>query len=137
MRFRVHLPQLGRHVTRDALLSFARRCEECGYDSLWVSDHVAWPSEIASVYPYGEDGAFPGHGLAWLDELSLSLRWYLDPDGRMDPDVSLAGSPAEMRETLESLGATGVSDVVLDPVAPGGPAARLDAVERFWHEVAT
>ncbi|HLY84553.1 MAG TPA: LLM class F420-dependent oxidoreductase [Acidimicrobiales bacterium] len=301
MRFGVHLPQLGRRVTRDALLSFAQRCEECGYDSLWVSDHVAWPSEIASVYPYREDGAFPGHGLAWLDalgtlsfvaactervrlgcsvlilgyrppvqtakqlatldvlcggrllvgvgvgwmreefevlgmpfdhrgsradeqlevfatlfgdpspsyqgefysfpavgfepkpiqqplpilvggssegayrragrygqgfhaafepvdkvraawervrwwaaesgrdpdQLSLSLRWYLDPEGRMDPDISLAGSPGEMTETLESLGAAGVSDVVLDPVAAGGPAARLVAVERFWDEVAT
>ena len=27
----------------------------------WVSDHIAWPADISSQYPYTDDGHFPGH----------------------------------------------------------------------------
>jgi len=37
----------------------ARRAEELGYDSLWASDHVVIPTQIASTYPYSADGASP------------------------------------------------------------------------------
>jgi probable F420-dependent oxidoreductase len=37
------LPQLGEHVTVDALQRFCRRAEALGYSSLWVQDHFMWP----------------------------------------------------------------------------------------------
>jgi probable F420-dependent oxidoreductase len=45
--------------TRHAVLTFARRMEALGYDSLWASDHVVIPHRIASRYPYSPTGKFP------------------------------------------------------------------------------
>ena len=76
-----------------------------------------------------EEGRAPG-------ELRCSLRWYLDPDASMKPDVALQGSAQQMVDTLGRLAAVGVDHVVLDPVARGGPAGRLDAVRGFMADVA-
>ncbi|MBI4588243.1 MAG: LLM class F420-dependent oxidoreductase [Candidatus Rokubacteria bacterium] len=54
-----HLPQFGPIATRHNILTFARRMEALGYDSLWISDHVVVPYTIRSRYPYSETGAFP------------------------------------------------------------------------------
>jgi probable F420-dependent oxidoreductase len=45
--------------TRHSVLTFARRMEALGYDSLWASDHVVIPHRIASRYPYSPTGKFP------------------------------------------------------------------------------
>jgi probable F420-dependent oxidoreductase len=34
----------------------ARACEEAGFDAVAVSDHVVYPAELASRYPYTPDG---------------------------------------------------------------------------------
>jgi len=54
-----HLPMYGHVGTRDNVLTFARRIEALGYDSLWASDHVVIPYRIAPHYPYSPDGRFP------------------------------------------------------------------------------
>jgi probable F420-dependent oxidoreductase len=59
MKIGCHLPMFGPIGTRESLLTFARRMEELGYDSLWASDHVAIPYRIASRYPYSPTGQFP------------------------------------------------------------------------------
>lgn len=70
MDWGIHLPQLGRHASRDALVRFSRRAEELGFHSGWVSDHIAWPRAIESKYPYTDDGSFPATpDMAWLDPL--------------------------------------------------------------------
>src|SRR5213079_2483274 len=66
----VHLPHLGYRASRDPLLRFARRVDELGFHSGWVSDHIAWPQDIESKYPYSDDGSFPAPaGMPWLDPL--------------------------------------------------------------------
>ena len=51
-------------------MSFARRVEELGVHSGWVSDHVAWPLSITSSYPYTDDGSFPATpDMPWLDPI--------------------------------------------------------------------
>ena len=70
------------------------------------------------------------------DELTLSLRVYLDPAGVMKPEHSLAGSPEVMRERIAEFERIGVSHVLLDPVARGGVSGRLEAVCRFMEDVA-
>jgi probable F420-dependent oxidoreductase len=66
----VHLPHLGRSVSRESIVNFAQTLEENGVHSAWVSDHVCWPAEIASKYPYTDDGSFaPSPDMAWLDPL--------------------------------------------------------------------
>jgi probable F420-dependent oxidoreductase len=70
MDWGIHLPHLGRQATRDGLMQFARRAEDLGFHSGWVSDHISWPRHITSSYPYTADGSFPAPpDLAWLDPL--------------------------------------------------------------------
>jgi probable F420-dependent oxidoreductase len=59
MKIGCHLPMFGPIGTRESLLTFARRMEELGYDSLRASDHVAIPYRITSRYPYSPTGQFP------------------------------------------------------------------------------
>lgn len=62
MKLGVHLPQVGPNATREGVLAFARRAEELGFDSLWVSDHIVVPRQIGGQYPAaggGGSSAFP------------------------------------------------------------------------------
>lgn len=301
MDWGVHLPHLGRTVDRQTMKAFAQEAERLGCHSGWVSDHVCWPAEIQSKYPYTDDGSFaPTPDMGWLDPISsltfvagcteklrlgttvlilpyrmpvqtakqiasldvlsagrailgvgvgwmaeeaavlnmpwdqrgkrsdeqleifrrlfndpspsfdgefysfpkvgfepkpvqdpfpiwvggsspaafrraarfgqafhaafqpkeevanewgevhraceaigrdpagmtLSLRFYLDPAGAMPADKSIAGSKNQMLETIAGLKAIGVSHILLDPVARGGVAGRLDAIRAFMEDVA-
>ena len=65
---------MGQQAGRDSLIAFARRAEELGYHSGWVSDHVAWPADISSKYPYTPDGSFPApQDMPWLDPIGTML----------------------------------------------------------------
>ena len=66
----------------------------------------------------------------------LSIRLYLDPERSMPAGKSIAGSPAEMLDTVGRWQAIGVDHILLDPVAPGGLAGRRAAMERFMLDVA-
>ena len=61
---------------------------------------------------------------------------FLDPAGNMPPQYALAGSTDAMLERLAAMRAIGIEHVLLDPVARGGPAARLDAIRAFMEDVA-
>jgi probable F420-dependent oxidoreductase len=70
----VHLPQLGRGASRSALVEFCAEAERLGVHSGWVSDHIAWPADVQSKYPYSDDGSFPApNDMAWLDPLGTLL----------------------------------------------------------------
>ena len=43
MRYGVCIPHAGRFCTPDAITTIARACEDAGYDSIWVSDHIVVP----------------------------------------------------------------------------------------------
>lgn len=301
MQIGIHAAQFGGQLDAESVRRFAVTCDELGVHSLWVSDHVCWPADIRSKYPYTDDGSFPapqdlgwldplatllyiagcteqirlgtsvlilpyrlpvvtakqlatldvvsngrlilGVGVGWMaeeaavlgmpwdhrgrradeqleifrrlftddapsfegefyrfprvgfqpkpvqqpvpvwvggnteaafqrvaryghgfhaafqplddvqrewqavratcealgrdpDELTLSLRLYLDPDSVMPPDKSVAGNAAAMSDRLRELARAGVHHVVLDPVASGGLSGRLDAVRAFMTDVA-
>ena len=59
MEFGCHLPMFGPVATRHNVITFTKRMEALGYDSLWASDHVILPWTIRSRYPYNETGQFP------------------------------------------------------------------------------
>lgn len=74
MQFGIHLPHLGRNARREPLIDFATSVEAAGYASGWVSDHVCWPAEIQSRYPYSDDGSFaPAPDMGWLDPIGTQL----------------------------------------------------------------
>jgi probable F420-dependent oxidoreductase len=43
----------------ETALEICRRAETLGFDSVWGGEHVILPDEIASRYPYTEDGKIP------------------------------------------------------------------------------
>ena len=53
MQLGCHLPTQGPVATREALLTFCRKAEEQQVASLWVSDHVVFPTANTSNYPGG------------------------------------------------------------------------------------
>ena len=53
MEFGIHLPHVGPFATPEAINGVARKAEELGYHSLWVSDHIITPRKIDSPYPGG------------------------------------------------------------------------------------
>lgn len=70
MDWGVHLPNLGRQVDRDTLMSFAQTLESLNVHSAWTSDHLCWPAEFNSKYPYSDDGSFaPTPDVGWLEAL--------------------------------------------------------------------
>ena len=48
MRFGVHLVAAGKMIEGEKIARVARRAEELGYDSLWVSDHIVFPTQLRS-----------------------------------------------------------------------------------------
>ena len=62
MKIGVHVPQWGTSATRSGVLDVAQAAEECGLDSVWVADHIVFPTVIRSSYPYTVSGEFPGEG---------------------------------------------------------------------------
>ena len=71
------------------------------------------------------------------EDLTLSLRMFLDPEGTMEPAKSIAGSVDEMVDTIGQTQEIGVSHILVDPVARGGVDGRLDALSSFMGDVAS
>lgn len=49
----------GRLATREHILELAELAESSGLESIWVADHVIFPTTFASRYPYSPSGSFP------------------------------------------------------------------------------
>ena len=69
MDFGIYLPESGPLATADVIARLATAAEEMGYGILAVADHIVMPTGIDSVYPYEEDGAYPG-GMDCLETLT-------------------------------------------------------------------
>jgi probable F420-dependent oxidoreductase len=70
MRYGFYLPTRGPTATSEALATLVQRGEALGFHAVVIADHLVFPVEIHSKYPYTVGGAFPGHGDA-LDQLAL------------------------------------------------------------------
>ncbi len=70
MNYGFYLPTRGDNATPEALAKLVRHAEAKGFHSVMIADHVVFPVEINSRYPYTVDGSFPGHGDA-LEQLAL------------------------------------------------------------------
>jgi probable F420-dependent oxidoreductase len=70
MRYGFYMPTRGATAEPDALETLVTRGEALGFSSTMIADHIVFPTEIASRYPYTVSGEFPGGGDA-LDQLSL------------------------------------------------------------------
>jgi len=70
MRYGFYLPTRGRTATPEALETLVTRAEAFGLHSVMIADHIVFPGEMRSKYPYTLSGAFPGHGDT-LEQLTL------------------------------------------------------------------
>ena len=52
MEIGLSLPQIGDDATSENAIEFAQFAEECGYNSLWVVDHVVLHEDGTNRYPY-------------------------------------------------------------------------------------
>jgi probable F420-dependent oxidoreductase len=58
MKFGLRLPGAGPYAGPEAIVAFAQKAEALGFDSIWMTDHIALPVDVASKYPYTADGKF-------------------------------------------------------------------------------
>src|ERR1041384_7785355 len=70
MRYGFYLPTRGPTATRDGVLTLAREGERLGFHSAMVADHIVFPVESRSSYPYTLDGKHPSVGDA-LEAFSI------------------------------------------------------------------
>src|ERR1700723_1687416 len=61
-RFGFYLPTRGPTATREGVLALAREGERLGLHSAMIADHIVFPTESESVYPYTVDHKHPGGG---------------------------------------------------------------------------
>jgi probable F420-dependent oxidoreductase len=70
MRYGFYLPTRGGCAVPEAIEAILAKGEALGFSSTMIADHIVFPTEIASRYPYTVSGEFPGGGDA-LDQLTL------------------------------------------------------------------
>ena len=69
MKLGVQLPNNGLLRGREAFVRTAQAAEALGYDSVWTGDHVVYPVESSSAYPYHAGGAYSPTPLVAYDAL--------------------------------------------------------------------
>src|SRR5260370_9582741 len=70
MRYGSYLPTRGPTATRAGVLALAREGERLGLHSAMIADHIVFPVESESAYPYTVDRKHPGGGDA-LETFSI------------------------------------------------------------------
>jgi len=70
MRYGFYLPTRGPTATREGILALAREGERLGLHSAMIADHIVFPVESESAYPYTLDRKHPGGGDA-LETFSI------------------------------------------------------------------
>lgn len=73
MKFGLMFANTGPFAKADGLREMATAAEEAGFESIWTVEHVIWPSQYDSAYPYSASGKMPGDSsspipdpLVWL-----------------------------------------------------------------------
>jgi probable F420-dependent oxidoreductase len=70
MRYGFYLPVRGELATYDGVVTTAQHGERLGFHSATIADHIVFPTETKSKYPYAANGVHPSRGDA-LEQLSL------------------------------------------------------------------
>ena len=79
-------PPRGPVTTREALLTFCRKAEEQQIASLWVSDHVVFPTVNTSNYPGGRGASNAGKG-----QLPAQGTKYAGPQDQFEEEAETGG----------------------------------------------
>ena len=71
MKFGFTVPVNGPGANPQGIAEIAGAAESFGYSYIAVNDHVVVPRDIHSLYPYTDDGMWPGRTGDYLEPLSL------------------------------------------------------------------
>lgn len=112
MRIGAKLPDFGATVYEVGPAEAARRAEEAGFDSVWVSDHVVMVEESESPYPYSPDGS-----ITWEAEAA-----------RLDAIVAMAMAAASTERV--TVGVAILLAGLRNPLILAKQIATLDAMSR-------
>jgi probable F420-dependent oxidoreductase len=100
------LPQLGEHVTRDAVRAFCERAEALGFASLWVQEHLFFA--LAPSAPYAARPGMPvphAYRTTWspLELLTAAAAW--TERVRLGTGILVGGyhRPVELAQRLATL----------------------------------
>src|SRR5262249_8031262 len=64
MHYGFYLPTRGAATMPDDITTLVQHGEAYGFHSVMIADHIVFPTDIHSPYPYTVSGVFPGHGHA-------------------------------------------------------------------------
>ncbi|MBV9842924.1 MAG: LLM class F420-dependent oxidoreductase [Sphingomonadaceae bacterium] len=59
MRFGGPFPYTGPLADKDTIIRTAKAVEAMGFDHVWIGDHLIYPKEMKTPYPYTTDGKLP------------------------------------------------------------------------------
>jgi probable F420-dependent oxidoreductase len=59
----------------DYAVRFARSAEAAGFESLWTVEHVIWPEQYSSAYPYSPSGKMAGDPSTAIPDPLVWLSW--------------------------------------------------------------
>jgi probable F420-dependent oxidoreductase len=110
VRFGAKLPNSGPLPEGLGIATMAGRLEEWGFDSIWVSDHVVFPTAIQSRYPFAADGR-----ITW----PIDTPWY---------DAVVALTLAAAATSRVELGVAVLVGALRNPVIFAKQAASIDRV---------
>ncbi|HUY73166.1 MAG TPA: TIGR03619 family F420-dependent LLM class oxidoreductase [Candidatus Dormibacteraeota bacterium] len=110
LRLGAKVPNSGQLPIRLGIARMAQRLESAGFQSVWISDHVVFPQEVHSRYPFAADGR---------------VTWPLDAD-YIEPVVGL-GAMTSVTSSAE-LGTSVLILPMRNPVLFAKQAACIDAM---------
>jgi probable F420-dependent oxidoreductase len=89
VKFGLRLPGAGPYAGPEAIAAFATKAEALGFDSVWMTDHIALPVDVQTRYPYRSDGKFfwPPE-TPYLDTI-LTLAWAAAATERINVGTSV------------------------------------------------
>ncbi len=62
-------------VEPDSTREFVTAADEAGIESIWTVEHVIWPTEYGSTYPYHSSGKMPGSHVVPIPDPLMWLAW--------------------------------------------------------------
>ena len=117
------IPTRGPTATRDGILALAREGERLGLHSAMIADHIVFPVESRSTYPYTVDGKHPSVGDA--------LEGIPSPDGSRRP---FSGEPEEIAEDIRTFATIGVHELIFD-FRGQAVAESIERLQRFATQI--
>lgn len=89
MEIGIRLPASGPLVTPERITTAARWAEELGYHGVWLGDHVLYPDQVDSYYPYAPDNRWTAKSDSKILDALLVLSWaaVAGPSLKLGPSV--------------------------------------------------